>query len=114
MGSIYDKTFVSTEVASRPKRIVICCDGTWQSATSLDPTKGCSSNVTRLSRVLANAGKDKEGKEWQQLVYYDAGIGTGDIGDAEKKRQGKQGQEYNLSVLNVRLTIKYKAAWELA
>lgn len=87
MAALYDKTFVSTEVDAKPKRIVICCDGTWQSATSLDPTKGCSSNVTRLSRVLANAGKDKEGNEWQQLVYYDAGIGTGDIG-LQKKLQG--------------------------
>ncbi|CAL3963238.1 unnamed protein product [Diplocarpon coronariae] len=91
MAPTYSKTFVSTEVDAQPKRIIICCDGTWQSATSLDPTKGSSSNVTRLSRVLANAGKDKDGKEWQQIVYYDAGIGTGDIGDAEKKRQGGLG-----------------------
>ncbi|EKD14109.1 uncharacterized protein L3040_007890 [Drepanopeziza brunnea f. sp. 'multigermtubi'] len=91
MAPTYDKTFVSPEVDAQPKRIVICCDGTWQSATSLDPTKGCSSNVARLSRVLANAGKDKNGKEWQQLVYYDAGIGTGDITDVEKKRQGGLG-----------------------
>jgi len=91
MASTYDKTFVSTEVDAQPKRLVICCDGTWQSATSLDPTKGCSSNVTRLSRVLANAGKDKDGQEWQQVVYYDAGIGTGDIADTEKKRQGGLG-----------------------
>ncbi len=99
MAPTYDKTFVSSEVDAQPKRLVICCDGTWQSATSLDPTKGCSSNVTRLSRVLANAGKDSHGKEWQQVVYYDAGIGTGDIGDAEKKRQGKSGTKKKKSLL---------------
>jgi len=84
MPSAYDKSVISEEVDPQPKRIIICCDGTWQSAT-----KGCPSNVTRLSRILANAGKDEHGKVWQQVVYYDAGIGTGAMGDYEKQKQGK-------------------------
>lgn len=111
MASIYDKTFVSTEVDAQPKRLVICCDGTWQSATSLDPTKGCSSNVTRLSRVLANAGKDKNGKDWQQVVYYDAGIGTGDIADTEKKRQGMLGIEVTSSTVVLRRHFRGFRYW---
>ncbi|OCL15296.1 hypothetical protein AOQ84DRAFT_384127 [Glonium stellatum] len=91
MASTYDKTFVSESKTPQPKRIVICCDGTWQSAISLDPKQGCPSNVARLSRVLAKAGTDKDTKEWQQIVYYDAGVGTGEITDYEKKRQGSQG-----------------------
>lgn len=82
---------ISKEVNPDPKRIVICCDGTWQSATSLDPTKGKASNVTRLCRVLAKAGTDSKNKVWQQVVYYDAGVGTGDITDFEQKRQGGLG-----------------------
>jgi uncharacterized protein (DUF2235 family) len=93
MTSIYDKTFISEEVDPQPKRIIICCDGTWQSAT-----KGCPSNVTRLSRILANAGKDEHGKVWQQIVYYDAGIGTGAMGDFEKQKQGKHLSTYLLGV----------------
>lgn len=89
MARVYDKVFLSTQVPPKPKRIVVCCDGTWQSATSLDPKQGCPSNVARLSRVLAKAGIDQDGKEWQQIVYYDAGVGTGDITEAEKKRQGR-------------------------
>jgi uncharacterized protein (DUF2235 family) len=88
MASTYDKIFLSQPVPSRPKRIVVCCDGSWQSATSLDPKQGCPSNVARLSRVLANAGVDQEAKEWQQVIYYDAGVGTGDMTDMEKNRQG--------------------------
>ncbi|KAF4553039.1 Alpha/beta hydrolase domain-containing protein 4 [Elsinoe fawcettii] len=82
---------VSTPVKGSRKRIIICCDGTWQSATSLDPKQGCPSNVARISRVLARAGLDRQGHQWEQLVYYDAGVGTGDISGMEKKRQGGLG-----------------------
>ncbi|KAK7698665.1 hypothetical protein SLS64_012276 [Diaporthe eres] len=59
---------------SRPKRIIICCDGTWQSATS--GKKNVPSNVTRLARELDRVGVDADGKEWQQVVWYDSGVGT--------------------------------------
>jgi uncharacterized protein (DUF2235 family) len=81
-------SFVSEEVASHPKRIIVCCDGTWQSSVSLDPKKGIESNVTRLARVLAKAGTDRNGKVWEQVVYYDAGVGTGDITKFDANRQG--------------------------
>lgn len=89
MVRTYDKDFFSRPAeATKPKRIVVCCDGTWQSATSIDPKHGCPSNVARLSRVLARAGLDRDEKEWQQMVYYDAGVGTGDITAVEAARQG--------------------------
>ena len=92
-----------------PKRIVICCDGTWQSSVS--GLKNIPSNVTRLARSIARSGKDKDGKVWQQIVYYDAGIGTGDLGQAEANRQGGTGigfvgnviEAYNFIVLNYNL-----------
>ncbi|KAF4465481.1 peptidoglycan binding domain containing [Fusarium albosuccineum] len=105
----YDKDFISRPApAAKPKRIVVCCDGTWQSATTIDPQKGCPSNVARFSRVLAKTGLDRNQNEWQQLVYYDAGVGTGDITGAEAKRQGSQGlgllenvlEAYNFIVSN--------------
>ncbi|GME50258.1 peptidoglycan binding domain containing protein [Neofusicoccum parvum] len=109
MGHTYDKDFFSRSTETvKPKRIVVCCDGTWQSATSVDPKHGCPSNVARLSRVLAKAGLDREEKEWQQIVYYDAGVGTGDITAVEAARQGSQGlgllenvlEAYNFIVSN--------------
>ncbi|KAF5553007.1 hypothetical protein FNAPI_6925 [Fusarium napiforme] len=89
-----------------PKRIIICCDGTWQSSVS--GLKNIPSNVTRLARSIARSGKDKDEKVWQQVVYYDAGIGTGDLGQAEANRQGGAGigfvgnviEAYNFIVLN--------------
>ncbi|KAL3422980.1 peptidoglycan binding domain containing protein [Phlyctema vagabunda] len=111
MASTYDRSAISLETASAiPKRIIICCDGTWQSATSLDPTKGCESNVTRLCRALAKTGTDRKEPEkvWQQVVFYDAGVGTGDISGFEQKRQGGLGiglienviESYNFIVSN--------------
>lgn len=96
----------SEEVKPLPKRIIICCDGTWQSSVSGE--KHVPSNVTRLCRHLASAGVDKDGQEWQQIVYYDSGVGTGALLDLEKKRQGANGdglainvlEAYNFIVLN--------------
>lgn len=89
-----------------PKRIVICCDGTWQSSVS--GLKNVPSNVTRLARSIARTGKDAEGRVWQQVVYYDAGIGTGELTKEDKDRQGGFGigfvgnviEAYNFIVLN--------------
>ncbi|KAF4990748.1 hypothetical protein FDECE_14260, partial [Fusarium decemcellulare] len=96
----------SQDKAAAPKRLVICCDGTWQS--SVTGLKNIPSNVTRLARSISRSGKDKDGKVWQQVVYYDAGIGTGDLGQDEQNRQGGLGigfignviEAYNFLVLN--------------
>jgi len=88
-----------------PKRIIICCDGTWQS--SVTNNVNVPSNVTRIARLLSRTGHDSSNKEWQQLVYYDAGIGTG-VFDIEAKVQGGTGsgfignviEAYNFIVLN--------------
>ncbi|KAH6961361.1 hypothetical protein HG530_005182 [Fusarium avenaceum] len=95
--------------SAAPKRIIICSDGTWQSSVS--GLKNIPSNVTRIARSIARSGKDKDGKVWQQVVYYDAGIGTGDLGQAEANRQGGTGigfvgnviEAYNFIVLNYNL-----------
>ena len=94
----------STPVAS--KRIVVLCDGTWQS--SVTGFKNVPSNITRLARSIARSGKDKDGKIWQQVAYYDEGIGIGDLTRLEKLRQGGLGvgfignviQCYNFIVMN--------------
>lgn len=87
------------------KRIIICCDGTWQSAT--DGKESIPSNVTRLARSLARVGVDKTGKKWQQVVWYDSGVGTtsGPLGRTLEGAvgQGLEGnviEAYNFCVLN--------------
>ncbi|RAL11724.1 T6SS phospholipase effector Tle1-like catalytic domain-containing protein [Aspergillus homomorphus CBS 101889] len=57
------------------KRIIICCDGTWQSA--VDGHESIPSNVTRLCRAIASVGIDAQDHQpWQQIIWYDPGVGT--------------------------------------
>ncbi|GKT64887.1 peptidoglycan binding domain containing protein [Colletotrichum tofieldiae] len=93
-----------------PKRIIICCDGTWQS--SVTGQKNIPSNVTRLARSIAPIGVTKKGgKEiaCRQVVFYSAGIGTsGGVNIVEKLRQAIFGdglvaeviKAYNFVVMN--------------
>ncbi|KAJ1323444.1 DUF2235 domain-containing protein [Microdochium nivale] len=97
-------------IPTRPmrKRLILCCDGTWQSSVTMK--KNIPSNVTRLARSIPVNGvqQDKDGVVWQQVVYYGAGIGTGEISSSEKSRQGGFGygfvanviEAYNFLVLN--------------
>ncbi|KAB8067431.1 hypothetical protein BDV29DRAFT_163377 [Aspergillus leporis] len=63
---------------SDQKRLIVCCDGTWQNSTgdSFKPP----TNVTRISRAISRDGvtleKGKK-KRISQIVYYQKGVGTG-------------------------------------
>jgi len=50
------------------KRIVICCDGTWN-----DPETRRVTNVVRMARAVRPVARDGAA----QVVFYDWGIGTG-------------------------------------
>jgi uncharacterized protein (DUF2235 family) len=54
------------------KRLVICCDGTWNTLRQPAPT-----NVGQLQAAVAAAGPDGT----QQRVYYREGVGTGKLWD---------------------------------
>lgn len=59
------------------KRLVVCCDGTWQSLDNDWPT-----NVQRIAQFVqptANGGEGNQGIT--QIVYYDSGVGTGNAID---------------------------------
>ncbi|PSK51986.1 hypothetical protein B9Z65_3253 [Elsinoe australis] len=56
---------------SGAKKLIVCCDGTW-----MDSDNGHArtpSNVTRLARAI----KPEDEHNHPQIVYYQAGIGTG-------------------------------------
>ena len=55
------------------KRIVLCCDGTWNSADQESNGVPCPTNVVKLGYRVAK--RDPRGV--QQLLYYDQGVGTG-------------------------------------
>lgn len=55
-----------------PKRLVICCDGTWNRR---DQTKGgvpCPTNVSKIASGIADAAPDGTA----QVAHYEAGVGT--------------------------------------
>jgi uncharacterized protein (DUF2235 family) len=59
------------------KRLVICCDGTWNSADQENSGKPCPTNVVKLAVRIAR--RDAQGTP--QIVYYDQGVGTGNFLD---------------------------------
>lgn len=90
------------------RRLIICCDGTWQ--TSVSDKENVPSNVTKLCRLIKRFSEKKtdSDRKWHQLVYYDSGIGTGNLSGMESARQGGTGaglmenviEAYNFVVLN--------------
>jgi uncharacterized protein (DUF2235 family) len=55
------------------KRIIICCDGTWNKPGSMDLGKLVKTNVQKIYEATANKGTDGI----QQVKYYGQGVGTG-------------------------------------
>ncbi len=55
-----------------PKRLIVCCDGTWNTADQAIAGRPCPTNVTKLA--LSIAPEDSAGV--RQGVYYHSGVGT--------------------------------------
>ncbi|KAH6666785.1 hypothetical protein B0J14DRAFT_434891, partial [Halenospora varia] len=78
------------------KRLIVCCDGTWQSSNH--GLQSIPSNVAKISRSVAKFTRDKDGTVIHQIVFYDAGVGTATdtvdsrAGDWAKKHQGAYGE----------------------
>lgn len=58
------------------KRLILCCDGTWNSADQKIDGKLCPTNVVRIAYRIAKRGVDVP-----QIVYYGQGVGTGNTID---------------------------------
>jgi uncharacterized protein (DUF2235 family) len=59
------------------KKLVICCDGTWNKADQV--TKKGEPCVTNVIKIAVRTAK--EDGNVPQVIYYDQGVGTGDILD---------------------------------
>jgi len=57
----------------KPRKLIICNDGTWNSPDDTDRGKVRPSNITKISRALLPL----DSKEDSQIVFYDKGVGTG-------------------------------------
>ena len=58
------------------KRLIICCDGTWQASNH--GTHSIPSNVAKISRAVAKTYVNESNQKAPQVVYYDAGVATAD------------------------------------
>jgi hypothetical protein len=68
-GSKARKTPQQAAGESRRKRLIVCFDGTWNTADN----GGNPTNVVRLARAIPPVAADGV----VQIVYYDSGVGTG-------------------------------------
>ena len=53
------------------KRLIVCCDGTWQTLSQKVPT-----NVAKLAFSLEGCDASDPDTPVEQIVYYDSGVGT--------------------------------------
>jgi uncharacterized protein (DUF2235 family) len=61
------------------KRLVLCCDGTWNRADQEKDDTPCPTNVVKLAYRVAKRAPGPESTT--QVVYYDQGVGTGNALD---------------------------------
>ena len=82
MAQLEDSVATLQREPGKKKRIIICCDGTWQASDRPSGKDGKSSNVvsnvTNMCRALAKEDS-VNGDGIQQVVYYQSGVGTDTI-----------------------------------
>jgi uncharacterized protein (DUF2235 family) len=64
----------SSASTTMKKRLIICCDGTWQSSNQ--GARSVPSNIAKISRAVSVNSVETDGSWCPQIVYYDAGVGT--------------------------------------
>jgi uncharacterized protein (DUF2235 family) len=55
-----------------PKRIAVCCDGTWNTPDQKEDGQVCPTNVVKMASAIAPAARDGT----PQVVFYHAGVGS--------------------------------------
>ncbi|KAK6349516.1 hypothetical protein TWF696_005800 [Orbilia brochopaga] len=86
------------------KRLIVCCDGTWFAADK--GTVNMPSNVARIGRLISGEGheiarnaKDEAVRvKIPQIVYYQSGVGAGDLSFVDKRLQGATGSSLDNNV----------------
>ncbi|KAK6527608.1 hypothetical protein TWF694_004592 [Orbilia ellipsospora] len=87
-----------------PKRLIVCCDGTWFAADK--GADNLPSNVARIGRLVATEGlgitkvQNQQSKivKVPQIVYYQSGVGTGNLTWVDKRVQGAFGASLDENV----------------
>lgn len=66
------------------KRIVICCDGTWNSPDIEQNGIPIATNVAKIARAFAS----QSDRGIRQMMYYDPGVGTKKAGSPAESHVG--------------------------
>ena len=91
------------------KRIVICCDGTWNHADQENAGKPCPTNVIKIAYRLSKRAADGT----EQIIYYDQGVGTGDAEDKLLGGATGAGLEQNIHDSYIFLMANYEPGDEI-
>jgi uncharacterized protein (DUF2235 family) len=76
------------------KRIIICCDGTWNTPDAAVNGTPCPTNVVKIAEAVSPHAPDGT----RQLLYYDAGVGTAGS-RARRAFDGATGSGLSASIL---------------
>ena len=90
------------------KRLILCCDGTWNTADQEDNGVPCPTNVVRISCRIA-----KSDAGIPQIIYYDQGVGSGNALDRLSGGAFGQGLEGNIHDAYRFLIANYEPGDEL-
>ena len=91
------------------KRLVLCCDGTWNRADQERQGEPCPTNVVKLAYRVAKRGADGT----SQVVFYDQGVGTGNALDRFSGGAFGRGIEENIFDAYRFLIANYEAGDEI-
>jgi uncharacterized protein (DUF2235 family) len=73
------------------RRLILCCDGTWNRADQEKNGVPCPTNVVRMAYSTAKSDGAVE-----QIIYYDQGVGTGNVIDRVSGGAFGEGLEDNV------------------
>lgn len=90
------------------KRLILCCDGTWNRADQEHDGAPCPTNVVKIAyRIAKRAGAIP------QIIYYDQGVGTGNVLDRYSGGALGEGLEDNIHDAYRFLVANYEPGDEL-
>jgi uncharacterized protein (DUF2235 family) len=90
------------------RRLILCCDGTWNSADQEHDDAPCPTNVVKIGYRIA-----KHDGAVPQIIYYDQGVGTGNVLDRYSGGAFGEGLEDNIHDAYRFLVANYEPGDEL-
>ena len=90
------------------KRLILCCDGTWNKADQEDNGVPCPTSVVKISCRIA-----KRDGDIPQIIYYDQGVGSGNALDRTTGGAFGRGLEDNIHDAYRFLVANYELGDEL-